>query len=185
MIVVFALLCTFVSSAKGDVILKKGEKVVLYTDFGTSFTGWIASIYSNCLVLSDRNGRKGFDLALINHINTEQKSYSKDEIPELLIKSIALHVSYPSEKAVFWGGIANAGIPFWVFQEKKEALFLGGFDLLLLGGGIGAAANNQNFSIPIFLGLGGLKIWSAVDGASRIRKEHNQSDRHLCISIQK
>ena len=82
--------------------------------------------------------------------------------------------SVPKKSNVIMFGALNAGLPFGLIEEKKESIGLGVLDVAFVGGGIYAFIHQRATSIPVFIGLIGLRSWSVNEVLSRIRNENNQ-----------
>ena len=181
---VFVLLFLLPEGSAKD-LMKNGQKVAVLLDYGAQVSGWISYFSPECIVLTDQNGPRGIDPRLISSIEIDGEKFQSDEIHTFLYEKQADSVRFPREKTMFALGLVNAGIPFFVFKEKRETITLGLFDVVLLGGGIYSVANKGPAGIPIFVGLAGLRLWSAIEGASRVRKNSRRKVVNQCLSIGK
>jgi hypothetical protein len=182
----FMLLFIFVfPDAHAKELMKNGQKIDIVLDYGEQISGWISYFSKDCIVLTDQNGRRGIDIELISALIIDGTKHNKEEIHTFLRDREKDPARLPKEKTMFVLGLVNAGVPFGILKKSKEAIALGLFDFALLGGGVYSVVNKRAASIPLFIGLSGLRLWSAIEGASRVRKNTRFDGVDQCLSIGK
>ena len=86
----------------------------------------------------------------------------------------------PKSSSVVALGVFNAGLPFGLIQQKKESIGLGIIDLAFVGGGLFTFFQQRSGSIPIAIGLVGLRSWSINEVLSQTRTIETQTTEQYC-----
>ena len=170
---IFWLLCSFCFATPTPIenSLKKGQKVQVSLTYGADIEGWVARFSSRCIVISNRSGGRTLDVRTIKSIKIGTRLYSSDDLNVILNEQSSSSKELPKQSTIVALGVFNAGLPFGLIHEQKEALGLGIFDVAVAAGGIYTLTQQRATSIPIFLGLAGLRIWSVKEVLSRTRNQ--------------
>lgn len=178
----FWFLCSlcFARPSRESVQLKKGKKIHLSFTYGADVQGWVSRFSRQCIEISNSEGLRTFDVRTIASVKFDAQEYSASEMSALLTQDRDSSAPLPKESTIMILGALNAGVPFGFIRKKKDAVGLGLFDVVILGGGVYSLVQQSATSIPVFIGLAGLRIWSVNEVISRIRNEENRSRLKGC-----
>ena len=178
MILLFAFFSLCFSSPEVPA-LRKGKKIRVVMTYGDAIEGWISQYSSTCIVISNRSGIRGIDIRTVESVELDAQHIPKRDLIPLLRDDKDERVP-PKKSSIIILGSLNAGLPFGLIQRKKESIGLGMFDVAFVGGGIYTFIQQRSASIPIFIGLIGLRSWSINEVLSRSRNKRNHESIGDC-----
>ncbi|MAA80321.1 MAG: hypothetical protein CL916_13790 [Deltaproteobacteria bacterium] len=159
---------------------RKGKKVRVFMTYGDAIEGWVSQYSSTCIVISNRSGLRALDLRTVESVELDSLRIPKKELLLLLRQEKEERIP-PKRSSIIILGSLNAGLPFGLIQQKRESIGLGVLDAAFLGGGIYTFVQQRSASIPIFIGLIGLRSWSINEVLSRSRTKVIPESIDACI----
>ena len=163
-------------------VFRKGKKIRVVMTYGAAVEGWVSRYSTRCIVISNRSGLRELDVRTVESIEIDTHHISQQELLPLL--SVEKEkILPPKNSSIFLLGALNAGLPFGLVQKKKESIGLGVLDLAFVGGGIYTFVQQRAMSVPIFIGLIGLRTWSINEVLSRSRNISNLDLADDCTSF--
>ena len=179
MILLFFLFSLCFSAPK-EVDVRKGKKIRVFMTYGDAIDGWVSQYSPTCIVISNRSGLRSFDIRTVESIELDSfRIPRKDLLP--LLRRQKEERAPPKKSSIILLGVLNAGLPFGLIQKKKESVGLGVLDLAFVGGGVYTFVQQRSASIPVFIGLIGLRSWSINEVLSRSRNQINQEPLVDCV----
>ena len=167
-------------SAPQEPSLRKGKKIRVFMTYGDAIDGWVSQYSSTCIVISNRSGLRALDIRTVESVELDSFRIPKKDLFPLLHRKKEERTP-PKKSSIVALGILNAGLPFGLIQKKKESIGLGVLDLAFVGGGVYTFVQQRSASIPVFLGLIGLRSWSINEVLSRSRNQVNQEPLADCV----
>ena len=168
--ILFLFFVSICFSSPQDSSFRKGKKVRIFMTYGEAVDGWISQYSSTCIVISNRSGLRSLDVRTVEAIELDSHRLSKTEFLPLLKEKKEAFVP-PKDSSIIALGVINAGLPFGLIQKKKESIGLGVLDIAFVGGGVYTFVQQRSASIPVFLGLVGLRSWAINEVLSRSRNQ--------------
>ena len=150
--------------------LTAGTKLVITPSYGKPTVGWFVDGNAECIHLSNQNGKKAIPVPLIQSVQVGDKTVDIQGFHALLADHMIRQKQRPKiePNKAFAMGLLNTGLPF-IFLEQPHAHLLTIADVgILVGGGVSAYQRHPT-AVPLFLGLLGLRLWSAVEARSLAR----------------
>lgn len=158
---------------------RKGKKIRVLMTYGDAVEGWISQYSPTCIVISNRSGLRALDVRTVASVHLDAQHISKKDLIPLLRHEKDSRVP-PKKSSIVILGSLNAGLPFGLIQKKKESIGLGMLDVAFVGGGIYTFIQQRSASIPIVIGLIGLRSWSINEVLSRSRNRVNHKSLDAC-----
>ncbi|MEC7988010.1 MAG: hypothetical protein VX278_22775 [Myxococcota bacterium] len=153
--------------------LTSGVKIHLQLADQSHIEGWISTVRSDCLYITNKDGRKGLSPAIIESFRIDGEEFTAEILQQEMERvqtatTFSVPVERPKRKEVYLGlSIINSGIPFAYTQDSQDAWIAGTADALIsLGAGV-ALYQRRAIGVPIWMLLGGFKAWSAFEAHSR------------------
>ena len=160
-----------------------GDRAQIYLNFGEEIRGRISSFSKSCITLRNANGDRSVDIRLIKTLTIDEQRYGREELPNLLQLDLKERATLPPNELLVTTGILNAGFPLWFVPEERDALGVTILDGIFLGAGIYSIQEEPIVALPIFLGLGGLRVWSITKSVSKANQLRKKNPSNLCQVI--
>jgi len=146
-----------------------GSKVGLNLSYGEAIEGRITSISKDCIVIRNSNGVRALDMRLVESLLIEDIQYKKEEVLFQIVESHEEKLKRPSNGTLITTGLLNAGVPLLLLADTQNGVGVTILDVAILGGGIYSIKQQPSAALPIFLGLGGLRLWAINESLSKAK----------------
>jgi len=147
--------------------IEVGKKVEIALTFGESLEGRISSFSKDCITLRNAKGDRSIDVRLIESVRTEEQFYTQEQFSDIFVIAPTKKASVPRNEILLSTGLLNAGFPLWFLPDNNDALGVTILDGIFLGAGLYSIQEEPIVALPIFLGLGGLRVWSISKSISK------------------
>ena len=164
--------------------IEVGDKAHVALTFGEQIQGRISSFSGSCITLRNVKGDRSIDIRLIHSMTINEYTYEKEEISRLMQKKTKERAKIASNELLVTTGILNAGLPLWLIPNEQDALGVTILDGVFLGAGIYSMQEEPIVALPIFLGLGGLRMWSISKSLSKANHLRAKKPINRCQVIE-